>query len=148
MALGGVDRILREFDVLLESDALRVRDREARADARCVISASEAASWRFGLSLSQQWRSAEDRRSEFDGDVAVDTSPYGGAYRLNEGRADRHVQAFWQLDSDLTLDAGLRLEATRREVSSPKSAGEAGRVDVAWLPNMHLRWALTGDQEL
>jgi hypothetical protein len=138
----------QQDDVLLESDALRVRDREARADTRCVISASEAAGWRFGLSLSEQRRSAEDRRSEFDGDVAVDTSPYGGAYRLNEGRADGHIQALWQLDSDLALDAGLRLEATRREVSSPMSAGEAGGVDVAWLPNMHLRWALTGDQEL
>jgi outer membrane receptor protein involved in Fe transport len=138
----------QQDSVLLESDVLHIRDREARADARCVISAFGDTSWRFGLSLSQRRRSADDRRSEFDDGMAVDTSPYGGAYLFKDSRADVYVQALWQLDGSLALDAGLRLEATQRDVSLPMSTSEADGVDVEWLPNMHLRWALTADQEL
>lgn len=134
---------------LVEDEQLRVRDREARADARCTLARAAGQRLRFGASGGQQERSARDRRTEFEDQEPIDLSPFGGAYRVEERRTDFFLQTLWPIAADWELDTGLRLETTRRDQSA-STAETPARLsdDRQWLPNLHLRWSPTEDARL
>lgn len=121
----------------LEDERLELADRERRLDGRCRFGREDRRSL-IGLSVGEQRRRAQDLRTEFDDGQPADVSPFGGAYHLSEHRADAFVQQRWQAATAIELDAGLRLETTRR----------AGGTDLGWLPNLHLRADLDALSEL
>lgn len=144
-----VDRTAEGATARSEDEALSVHDREVRADARCTLAHAAGHRLRFGASGGQQRRRAQDRRTAYEDGQPIDLSPYGGAYRIDERRADVFVQTLWTLATRWELDTGLRLETSRRDPSAASSGTPARRTaDRQWLPNLHLRWSPTGEAQV
>ncbi|MGH8447457.1 MAG: TonB-dependent receptor plug domain-containing protein, partial [Solimonas sp.] len=95
-----------------------------------------------GVDLLLKRRDGAEIEYEVDDGQIGDADPVPGAvYKINEDRIDPFLRLTYTLTPDLTLDAGLRVETTRREVESDE--GRVSSNDTDWNPSLHLTWAAT-----
>lgn len=129
------------------TETLRIKDDEFSGTLSYGFG-SDALKVKLGVDVLAKTRSGANR--VFDDEGEEDGPAAGAIYRIRENRYDPYVRLTLQPLADVTVDAGLRYEITRRTVTSNAEAGEdataSARYETESLnPSLHLRYAPTAD---
>lgn len=100
---------------------------------------NSAISVKVGLDTRNKTRNF--RQTLLDEDLE-DNTPPNGRFNIEEKRLDPFVKATWNFVPGLSVETGLRVEHTRREVWGPEFARTSSEADE-FNPSAHLRYALT-----
>lgn len=132
------------------TETLKITDDEYSGTVYYAYGDSDAFKLKVGIDVLGKVRRGENRAFDDAGDE--DGPAAGAIFRIRENRYDPYVRVTLAPVEDLTVDAGLRYEITRREVTSNIANGTddtaSAKYDTESLnPSLHLRYAPTADDQ-
>lgn len=159
-----LDRDNRTEEVAIEdgertlgTESIRTDDDEWRFSSHVLLPWATEHRLKLGVQLATKDRDSAQRVFEGEGlvgepDPALeeDSSP-DALYEISEQRYDLYAQNQWQATTDLTVDAGLRVETTELEqdgFDSDGAARSASSSETEFNPNAHLRYRLTRQDQI
>jgi len=136
--------------VLDGTETLKINDDEYSGTIYYAYGTSSDFKLKVGIDLLGKTRNGENRA--FDDEGEEDGPLAGAIFRIKEDRYDPYVRLTLEPVEDLTVDAGLRYEITRRTVTSNAENGTettaSDRYNTESLnPSLHLRYAPTADDQ-
>ncbi|MFC3078131.1 TonB-dependent receptor plug domain-containing protein [Phenylobacterium terrae] len=101
---------------------------------------------KVGVDYLKKTRDGAEVEFDIDDGAIGDPDPEPGAvFRIEERRIDPFVRLTFEPAETLTIDAGLRLETTEREVSSDLGAVSQDSEELN--PSLHLTWRPTANDQ-
>jgi TonB-dependent receptor len=144
------DTTTEEGDTLVEAEldgteTLDITDDEYSGTVSYTFG-PESLRFKVGVDLLHKSRDGANR--EFDDEGEEDGPAAGAIFRIKEDRYDPYARLTFAPTPHFTVDAGLRYEITRRDVTSNADEGESlfasASYDAESLnPSLHLRYAPT-----
>lgn len=98
------------------------------------------------VGLDVRDKSRDFRQTVLDEDLD-DATPPNGKFNIEENRIDPFVKATWNFVPGLSIETGVRMEHTSRELWGPEFARVSSEADE-YNPSVHLRYALTEETTL
>lgn len=125
---------------LVERERLDLEDNEYSGTLSYAFGPDNL-TFKLGGDFLRKERDGANRVFEIDDGVEEEETEPGAIFAIRETRYDPYALATWRLIGGLTIDAGLRYEITRRDVTS--EGGDASYDEESLNPSAHLRYAPT-----
>jgi outer membrane receptor protein involved in Fe transport len=129
---------------LTETEALRIRDDEYTGTASVTFGHGTPLQLKGGIDLLHKRRDGANSVTDVEDDETEENP--AATFRIRERRYDPYLRATFELSDQVSLDAGLRYEMTRRRIEG--GAGSASYQTESLNPSLHLRYALTASDQI